>query len=148
MIVEAQIREALRARLEPVPGLRDHITFDEVDIPDEFDGHWCVVSCGDELINQLTLGNPTTGAKQQHTLDVNIDVIYLASTVALEQAEKILEAAVPAIFADPRLGGLVKSIVAIGKTRVKNGDAKPLARLRLQCQTVFQTFDRDPTRSV
>jgi hypothetical protein len=148
MMVEAQIREALKVLLEPLPGLRDHVTFDAEDIPEALNGHWVCVSCGDEIIEQLTMGNPTTGAKQAHTLEVFVDVFYMTPKLGLLEAEKLVEVIVPAVFTDRTLGGLVKSFVAVGKRRERNLEGGPVARIRLQCQTVFQTFDRDPTRSV
>lgn len=148
MMVEGQIRTALRDLIAPLDGLKDHVTFDETEVPSDLDGYWCAITLGDESIDQLTAGMPSTGAKQVHTLGINIDVFFMSSSEALAGAEDLLERLIPVVFGDRTLGGLVKSFVAIGKARAKSTEGQPVARIRLQCQTVFQTFDRDPSRSV
>lgn len=148
MMVDGQIREHIKSLLANVDRLRDHIVFDTVEIPEDSDRHWISVACGDELIAQLTMGNPTTGAKQEHQLDINIDIVHWNRKGAWLVAEELAEKMIPLLFTDRTLGGLVKSFVAVGKRREKSIDGNPIARLRLQCQTVYQTFDRDPTRSV
>lgn len=148
MLVESQIREALKLLIEPLEGMRDHVVFDTTAVPKDSDRHWVVVTVGDEIIEQQTLGNPTVGSKQLHTIDTFIDVMHADRIEPLQKAEALLERIIPAVFRDRTLGRLVLRITAVAKRRDKDLGGAPIARLRLQCQTVYQTYDRDPSTSV
>lgn len=149
MIVAAQVRQAIAARVETVSGLAGHIVIDAEEIPEEeITRHWCVITTGNSAIEQVGMGHPTLGQKQIHTEDISVALYYPDRKEPAQQAETLLELVVPALFADLTLGGLVKRFSAIGTSRAKNTIGAPIAELRLQCQTVYQTYDRDPTQSV
>lgn len=124
---------ALAVYLQSIPGLEDHVTLDEADIPEEIDLPWAWLQLGD-----FNIASRTLEGKKHRSLEVHIDLITRNRRGQMEQANTLAAVIENRIDADPTLGRRVASAQLLSGTRERD-DTASMARLRLIYSIEYST---------
>lgn len=116
-----------------IPGLEDHVTDNEDEVPEQIEAPWAWVHQGDEDIPSQNLSR-----KKTRTLTVYVDLITSANREAMKQANAIAARIENRIDADPRLGGIVGMAALQGLTRARE-ETLSVARVRMIYAFTFWT---------
>lgn len=121
------IRLAVKALLTDVPGLEDHICFDEPRITEEDRAPWLYVWLGDEDIQNLTIGQKP---KKQRAVQLTLDLIGRDRFEVEQQCETIGAQIEERLDGSPTLGNLVKSL-AHRSIAIERSTEAPILRYRM-----------------
>lgn len=136
------IRLAVQALLANVPGLEDHICFDEPRITDEDQAPWLYAWLGDEDIEGATLRG-----KKQRTVQLSLDLIGRDRFAVEQQCETIGAQIENRFDTSPTLSGLVKS-VALRSIAIERSSEAPILRYRMTYVVIYWTEAGTATATV
>lgn len=129
------IRLAVQALLANVPGLEDHICFDEPRITEENQAPWLYVWLGDEDIQNLTINRPP---KKQRVVQLSMDLIGRDRFTVEQQCETIGAQIENRMDSAPTLNGLVKSH-ALRSIAIERSAEAPILRYRMTYVVTYWT---------
>lgn len=138
------IRLAVQALLANVPGLEDHICFDEPRITEEDQAPWCYVWLGDEDIQSITIGQKP---KKQRTVQLSMDLIGRDRFTVEQQCETIGAQVENRMDSAPTLSGLVKSH-QLRSIAVERSTEAPILRYRMTYVVIYWTEAGTATATV
>jgi hypothetical protein len=121
------IRLAVKALLADIPGLEDHVCFDEPRITEEDRAPWCYVWLGDEDIENVTIGQRP---KKRRLVQLSTDLIGRDRFEVEQQCETIGAQVENRVDSSPTLSGLVKSIMHRSIAIERSSEA-PILRYRM-----------------
>lgn len=121
------IRQAVQALLANVPGLEDHICFDEPRITEEDHTPWLYVWLGDEDIDNKTIGQKP---KKQRVVQLSMDLIGRDRFTVEQQCETIGAQVENRMDSAPTLNGVVKSH-ALRSIAIERSSEAPIFRYRM-----------------
>jgi hypothetical protein len=138
------IRLAVQALLANVPGLEDHICFDEPRITEEDKAPWCYVWLGDEDIAGITIGRPP---KRQRSMQLTLDIVA-RGRFDIEQQCEAIGALIENLFdSKPTLNGLVKSL-SQRSIAIERDSESPIIRYRMTYVVIYWTEAGTATATV
>jgi hypothetical protein len=138
------IREAVKALLAGIPGLEDHIVFDEAKVSQELDAPYCYVWLADEDINSVTIGQKP---KKQRSVQLQIDLLGRDRFEVAQQCEGIGADIENRIDGNPTFGRLVKSTTLRAVTIERSSEA-PIQRYRMTYVVIYWTEAGTATATV
>lgn len=138
------IRLAVQTLLANVPGLEDHICFDEPRITDEEQAPWLYVWLGDEDISNLTIGRPP---KKQRTVTLSMDLIGRDRFTVEQQCETVGAQVENRMDSAPTLSGLVKSH-QLRSIAIERTSEAPILRYRMTYVVIYWTEAGTATATV
>lgn len=136
------IRLAVQALLANVPGLEDHICFDESRITEESQAPWLYVWLGDEDIEGATLRG-----KKQRTVQLSLDLIGRDRFAVEQQCETIGAQVENRFDTSPTLSGLVKS-TSLRSIAIERSTEAPILRYRMIYVVIYWTEAGTATATV
>lgn len=138
------IREAVKALLANIPGLEDHICFDEPRITEEENAPWNYVWLGDEDVQSVTIGQKP---KKQRTVVLTNDLIGRDRFEVEQQCEIIGAQIENRMDSAPTLSGLVKSH-ALRSIAIERSSEAPILRYRMTYVVIYWTEAGTATATV
>ncbi len=125
----------MRALLANIPGLENHIVFDEAKIVAESDAPWCYVWLSDEDIQSITIGEKP---KKERSTSLQVDLLGRDRFEVTQQCEGIGAQIEDRIDSDPKLGGLLKSNTLRG-IKIERSNEAPIQRYRMTYNVIYWT---------
>jgi len=136
------IRQAVQALLANVPGLQDHVCFDEPRITEEDQAPWLYVWLGDEDIEGATLRG-----KKQRTVQLSMDLIGRDRFAVEQQCEAIGAQVEDRMDGAPTLSGVVKSHM-LRSIAIERSSEAPILRYRMTYVVIYWTEAGTATATV
>lgn len=145
MHVCEQIAEAAKALLSNIPGLEDHIIFDEPSIAEDDKTPWAWVWTGDEIISQIDLGDMSGALLYQRDSDLVIELIVRGNAVSV--LNMLLVHVERQMASDRYLAGTAKNCVLRDIQRARSNDPATL-NARIRYIVTYITTNTDPETPV
>jgi len=134
----------VKALLANVPGLEDHICFDEPPITKIEHAPWLYVWLGDEDIQNLTVGQKP---KKQRVAQLSMDLIGRDRYEVEQQCETIGAQVENRMDSAPTLNGLVKSH-QLRSIAIERSSEAPVLRYRMTYVVIYWTEAGTATATV
>lgn len=138
------IRLAVKALLADIPGLEDHVSFDEPRLGEEDKAPWLYVWLGDEDVTNLTVGSPP---KKTRSVQLTMDLIGRDRFEVEQQCESIGAQIENRMDSDHTLNGLIKTS-ALRSISIERSPEAPVLRYRMIYVVTYWTAAGTATATV